>query len=126
MTVTKNADLAFKVRVTHADLDHKAVHLGAGQHLGTGRANGVLGRQHHEGTGQRIGLTVHSDPHFFHGFQQSGLGLAGGTVDFVCQQEVSHDSTGLEHKAAGLLFIHRVADDIRGHGIGSELDTAGI
>ena len=29
MTITEDADLAFKVGITHADLDHKAVHLGA-------------------------------------------------------------------------------------------------
>ena len=126
MTIPQNVDLALKVGIAHGGLDHKAVHLGAGQHLGTGRTHRVLGGQNHKGIGQIIGLTVHGDTSFFHSLQQGRLGLAGGAVDFIGQQQVGHNCTGFEDELLGLLIVDGVADDIRRHRIGGELDTLGV
>ena len=105
VSVPQNADLAFKIGVAHADLNHEPVHLRRRQHLRSRRTHGVLGRQHHEGLGQLIGLAVHRHVQFFHGFQQGGLGLAGGAVDLVGQKQIRHDRAGLIDEAAAFLVI---------------------
>ena len=120
MPVPQNADLAFKIRVAHADLDHEPIQLGGRQQLRSRGTHRVFGGQHHKGLGQIIGLTVHRHMQLLHGFQQRGLGLAGGTVDLVGQEQIGHHRAGLIDEAPAFLVVDR------GDGIGGELNALGV
>ena len=61
-----------------------------------------------------------------HGFEQRGLGLRRGAVDFVGQNEMGEDRPGLkaQHLVAVVVRFHdHAADDIGGHQVGGELDA---
>ena len=60
---------------------------------------------------------------FFHYFQKGGLGLAGSTVDLICQQKVAHDSPGTIGKLSALFVIHGKSGHIGRDNIRGELDT---
>ena len=62
----------------------------------------------------------------FHRFQKGRLRLARGTVDLVGQQEIGHDRAGLVDELPAVLVIDRKADDVRGDGVGDELDSPGL
>ena len=70
-----------------------------------------------------MSLAVHGDLALLHHLQQRRLGLAGGAVDLVGQQQVGHDCAGLIDKAAALLMVHGETHDVRGQHIRRELDT---
>ena len=122
--VTEDVDLAGKVGVAHGQTDHEAVQLGLGQQLGTGGAHRVLGGDDHKGIGQRVGDAVHRDLTLLHDLQQRRLGLTGGAVDLVGQQQVGHHRAGLVGERAGIPAVQGKAHDVRGQYVGGELDTA--
>ena len=126
MAVTENINAALMVGVAHADTNQKTVKLGVRQHRRTGRTNRVLRGKDDEGIRQIIRLAVHCDLVLLHRFQQCGLRLAGGTVNFVRQQQIRHDRTGLVDELVRFFIIDREADDVRWHGIRRELHTAGL
>ena len=90
--------------------------------IGTVGLHRILGSQHHEGTGQRTGLTVQTDLIFLHDLQQTGLHLRGGTVDLIRQKKIAHRCTGTVFQLSGLLIHHRKAHHIRGHNIRRQLN----
>ena len=65
---------------------------------------------------------------FLHGFEQRALGLGGGTVDLVGQDEVGKQGTRLEHELplAVLLLQDGVARDVSRQQVGRELDAPGF
>ena len=68
------------------------------------------------------------DGALLHGFEQRGLRLGGGAIDFVGQYQVGEDGAVLEAEGlAAVLFglDHHAADDVGGHEVGCELN-AGI
>ena len=124
MAGTENVDAALVVGVAHADADEEAVKLGVRQHRRTGRTHRVLRGKDDEGIRQIVRLAVHCDLVLLHGLQQRGLCLAGGTVNFICQQQIRHDRAGLIDKLVRLFVIDRESDDVRRHGVRRELHTA--
>ena len=69
------------------------------------------------------------DAAFLHRFEQSGLRLRGGAVDFIREQELRKERAAAELElifpiGAGAHDIR--ADDVGGHEIGRELDAAKI
>ena len=112
------------VGIAHADADEETVELRIRQHCRTGRTHRVLRGKDDKRVRQRIRLAVHRDLVLLHRFQQRGLRLAGGTVNFVRQQQVRHDRAGLVDELVCLFVIDREADDVRWHGIRRELHTA--
>ena len=114
------------IGIAHTQLEHETVQLGCGQHLRTRRTHRVFRCQHDKGLRQGPGHAVHGDLQLLHSLQQSGLGLAGGTVDLVRQQQIGHNGSGLIFQLAVCLIEYGETDNIRGQGIGSELDTLGV
>ena len=78
-------------RVADPELEHEAVELGLGQRIGALLLDRVLGGQHEERLGQRVGLPADGDLVLLHGLQQRGLGLGRGAVDLVGQHDVGED-----------------------------------
>ena len=109
--------------VGHGHLQEEAVQLGLGQGIGALLLDGVLGGQHHEGAGHREGLALDGHLLLLHDLQQGGLGLGGGAVDLVRQQQVGEDRPLADAEALGLGVVDGVAHDIRGHQVGRELDA---
>ena len=72
-----------------------------------------------------MGLAGYRHLPFLHGFQQSGLDFGRGPVDFIGQDQVVEERTGLEFKqvlAAGAVK-NLGAGDVRRQQIRGELDT---
>ena len=63
---------------------------------------------------------------FLHGFQQRCLGLGGGTVDLIGQQQVGEYRPLAQFELFGLQVVNGVAGDIAGHQVRGELDTGEI
>ena len=66
---------------------------------------------------------IHRHSSLFHYFQKGGLGLAGSTVDLICQQKVAHDSPGTIGKLSALFVIHGKSGHIGRDNIRCKLDT---
>ena len=85
--------------------------------------DGVLGGDHHEGAGQGVRAAVDGDLALVHGFEQGGLGLGGGAVDLVGQQEVGEDGAGLELEGFGVGVVDGDAEDVAGQHVAGELQA---
>ena len=112
MAVAENIDAALVVGVAHADTNQETVKLGIGEHRRAGRTDRVLCGKDDKRLRQIIRFAVHCDLMFFHRFQQRGLRLAGGTVNFICQQQIRHDRAGLVDELVRFFIIDREADDV--------------
>ncbi len=66
----------------------------------------------------------HGHTPFLHRFEQRGLRLRRGAVDFVRQHKMREQRSGLENEtpASVDLLQHRIARDVAGEQIGRELD----
>ena len=126
MAILQQCRRAGPIGIAHAQLEHETVQLGCGQHLRTRRTHRVFRCQHDKGLRQGPGHAVHGDLQLLHSLQQSGLGLAGGTVDLVRQQQIGHNGSGLIFQLAVCLIEYGKPDDIRWQGVGGELDTLGV
>ena len=115
--------------IADVDLEEEAVELGFGQRVGAFQFDGVLRRQHEEGLRQGVGRAAHADLALLHRFQQGGLRLRGGAVDFVGQQQVGEDRARWKRKRA-LAVVGDLedvgADDVGGHQVGRELDAGEV
>lgn len=72
-----------------------------------------------------MGFAGHGDLALFHGFKERGLNFGGGAVNFVGEDEVVENGTGLEFELA-LAFggvVDLGAGDVAGEKVGSELDS---
>ena len=58
-----------------------------------------------------------------HRLQQRGLGLGGGSVDLVAQQEIGEDGPWSEGELAAALVVDRGAGHVGGHQVRGELDA---
>ena len=78
----------------------------------------VLRRQHHERRRQRVRVVIHGDLRFVHRFQERRLGLRGGAVDFVGDDDIGEDRAGLEFEALRGRVEYADADDVAGQQVG--------
>ena len=116
-------------RELHQQLEEEAVELGFGQRVGAFHFERVLRGQHEERRGQAVRFAGDGDRVLLHRFEQGGLGLGRGAVDFVGQQDVGEDRAALklEHFPAVGRLNHDVrADEVGRHQVGRELDAAKI
>lgn len=115
------------IGIADEDLHEEAVELRFGERIGAFHFDGVLGGHDEEGALELVSGGAGGDGAFLHGFEEGALGLGGGTVDFVGEDEIGEDGAGLEAETLGaaLVAIHdHAADDVGGHEVGSELDAA--
>ena len=83
----------------------------------------VLRRDYQKRLGQRIGMSVHRNLTFVHGFEQRGLSLGRGAIDFVGQKDIRKDRAAFEFK---LLLDGRVngnSQHVRGQHVAGELHS---
>ena len=85
--------------------------------------DGILRRQHHERLRQFVGVVVHGDLRFVHGFEQRRLRLRRRAVDFVRQDDVGENRAGLEIESLFDLIEYAGADHVRGQQVRSKLDA---
>ncbi len=109
--------------VVDTDFQQKAVELCFGQGVGAFLLDRVLGGQNHEGLRQAMRFAFQRDLIFLHGFEQGRLRFGRGAVDFVGQQQVGEYRAAPGDELVAGHVEQRVADDIRGHQIRSELDA---
>ena len=70
-----------------------------------------------------MSLTIRRDLTLGHRLKESGLGLGGGPVDLVTDDDVGEDSAGFEDELPLLLVIDADAGDVGGQQVRSELDA---
>ena len=87
-------------RVADRRAQQEAVELGLGQRVGALVLDRVLGGDHEERPGERVGHAVGGDLALLHGLEQRGLGLGRRPVDLVGQDQVGEDRAGPEGEPA--------------------------
>ncbi len=120
----EQAELVLGPRVAHGHADHEAVALRLGQRVGAVHLHRVLRGHDDEGRRQRVGGAVHGHLLLLHGLQQRGLGLGGGPVDLVADDDVGEHGPGPELEVAALLVPDAHAGDVARQQVGGELDAA--
>ena len=118
-------DEAFLVEggVVDLDLQHEAVDLGLGEGVGAFLLDGVLGGEDEEGVGEGVGFLADGDLALLHGFEERGLDLRGGAVDFVGEDDVGEDGAFAGGEVAGLGVVDEGSDEVGGEEVGGELDA---
>ena len=85
--------------------------------------DGVLRGEHEKGLGQRMRVVVHGDLRFVHRFEQRGLRLRRGAVDFVGHDDVGEDRAGLELEFLRDGVVDADADHVARQHVGGELNA---
>ena len=109
--------------VADPDAQEESVELRFGQRVRPLVLERVLSREHHEGTRQLVRRVVERHLGFIHRFQQTRLGLRGGSIDLVGQDDVGEEGARLEDERAALGLPDRDAEDIGREHVGGELDA---
>lgn len=107
-------------------LKEESIALGLGKGVGPFLFDWVLCGQNKEGLGELVRFTTDGNRMFLHGFEQRGLCLWGGTIDFVRQQDLGEDGAFDKGELSGPVFgllDEFGPGDIGGHEVGSELDA---
>jgi hypothetical protein len=86
--------------------------------------DGVLGGDHHERPGHRVGGAVDGDLALGHGLQQRRLRLGRGAVDLVGQHQVVEDGARAKGEGAVAPVPHAQAHDVGRQQVGRELHPA--
>jgi hypothetical protein len=120
----QDLDLRLPGRVADRQLQHEAVALRLRQRVGALVLDRVLGGDDHERHPEVVGDAVHRHLPLLHGLQQGGLGLGGGAVDLVAEDDVGEDRPRLELEVTPLLVVDADAGDVRRQQVGGELDAA--
>src|SRR5580698_8362183 len=85
--------------------------------------DGILRGQHQKRIGQRVRVIIHGDLRFVHRFQQRGLRLRRGAIDFVGHDDVRENRPGLEFEFLRRGIEDADADYVAGQQVGSELNA---
>ena len=111
--------------IVHPHVQQETVELRFRQWIGAGLFDRVLGGQHEERFGQRMGGAGVAHRVLLHRFQQRGLGLRRGAVELVGQQQVGEHRPLLEAEralAGAVVFLQQFgAEDVAGHQVRGEL-----
>ena len=71
----EHGHLCLVTGIAHLDSRHEAVALGLWQRIGSLHLDRILGRHHHEGPFELVGLPIRGDLSLGHCLQQRGLGF---------------------------------------------------
>jgi len=110
-------------RIADRDLEQKPVELRFRQLIGALLVDRVLRRQHQERLGQGIGTIAERDLPLLHCFEQSGLHLRGGAVDFVGENQIVENRPQLRLEFRFLRVVNHRPHQIGGQQIRRELET---
>jgi hypothetical protein len=111
------------VGIAQLDAHQEAVQLRLGQREGADLVQRVLGGDHEERFGQRLGLALDRHLALFHGLEQRALGLGRGAIDLVGQQHLREHRTGMEHEGGSFAVEHGDTGDVGRQQIIGELDA---
>ena len=114
---------AFAIRVAHADAHQETVELRFRQRIGAVMLDRILRGEHQERLRQRMRVIVHRDLRFVHRFEQRGLRFRRGAVDFVGDDDVREDRSGLEFEALRRGVVDADADHVARQQVRGELDA---
>ena len=118
----QDLELLRAIRVGDLQLEHEAVDLGLGQRIGAVVLQRVLGREHQERLGQRVGLVADRDLVFLHRLQQRALHLGRRAVDLVGEQQIGEHRPLAHAELARLRLVDQRADQVGGQQVGGELN----
>ena len=110
------------VRIVEQDLEHEPVELRLGQGIGPLGLDRVLGREHDERRGDRVGRVTDRDLVLLHDLEQRRLDLRRGAVDLVGQQEVREHGAELRLERRLARSVDARADEVGRHEVRRELD----
>ncbi len=119
--IAQDVALAGRIRVADAQPHEEAIELRFGQRICAVVLDRVLRGDHHKGRGQRVGTTIDGDLALVHGFEQRGLRLGRGAVDFVGQKKIREDRTRLKFESLGMHVVNRDTQHIAGQHVAGEL-----
>lgn len=85
--------------------------------------DGVLGGNDHEGAREVVGLLFDGDLGAVHGFEEGGLCLGSGAVDFIGQDYVGEYRPGFEVELTLQLVEDGDAEDVGREHVAGELDA---
>ena len=111
------------IGVSDAESHEEAIELRLRKWVRAVVFDGILRRDYHKGARQGVGMAVDGDLRLIHGFEQGGLGLGGGAVDLVGQQEIGEDGAGFEFEGAGVDVIDGDAEHVAGEHVAGELEA---
>jgi len=120
---TQDAALCRRVGVADRNVHQETIELCFWQGIGALLLDWVLRRHHEEEFGKRMGRVASGNLALAHRLEERGLDLRGSTVDFVSEDEVVEDRTGLKMKARVFGVIDLGTRHVGGQQIGSELDA---
>ncbi|CCH69702.1 hypothetical protein BN10_300043 [Phycicoccus elongatus Lp2] len=93
-----------------------------GQGIGPLHLDRVLGGHHHEWAWERIGGPVDGHLRLLHRLQQRGLGLGGGAIDLVADDDIGEDCARPELETAQVLVPDAHSGDVAWEQVGGELN----
>src|ERR1700722_4475266 len=99
----------------------KSIQLRLGEGEGADLILRILRGDDEEGFGQRHRLAVKGDLMFFHGLEQSALGLWRGSIDLICEYELRKNRPALESELARFAVIDRHAEHVGRQQVAGEL-----
>lgn len=116
-----DCDFLARVWVSERDSHEEAVKLGFGQREGAFVFDGVLGCDDHEGAWQGMCDTFDSNLLLSHRFEECGLGLGCGAVNFVGEDDLRHYGAGSIFELTDLLVVDRGTGDVAGQEVRRKL-----
>ena len=120
----EDLELLLGGRVPHRHPHEEPVELRLGQRIGALVLDRVLGGDHHERAGQRVGRAVDRHLRLPHGLEEGRLGLRRRAVDLIGEDDVPEHGSGPELELAVVAVPHRDAHHIGGQQVGGELQAA--
>jgi len=105
------------------EFEEEAVGLRLGERVGALLLDRVLRGHDEERAREGVGVAADGDLALLHGFEEGGLDLGGGAVDFVGEDEIGEDGAAVGSEVTVLGGEDHGADDIAGEEVGGELDA---
>ena len=124
LLLVEDHDLLDRLGIAQPQAEHEAVELRLRQGERALVLDRVLGGDDQERVGHRIGRAVDRGLALLHALEQARLGLRGGPVDLVGEDDLGHDRPRPELELLGLLVVDRQAGHVRGQQVRRELDPA--
>src|SRR4030042_235458 len=118
-----NGYLFRRSRITDVNPQKKSIQLSFREGESALIFQRILGGQDMERRGHFMGNAVHGNLPLLHSLQQGGLDLGGGAVDFVRQNHLGNDRSGVKLEIARFLIINSDAGNIAREHIGRELNA---
>ena len=122
----EDLELLVPLRIRHVHLHEETVPLRLGKRVDPLGLDRVLGRDHDERFGRRIGPAADGDLFLGHQLEHRGLHLRGRPVDLVGQHEIHEHRSELDLEGFGAGGVDAGSDDVGGNQVRGELHPGEI